>query len=493
MAEPIITTVAGYGSNEQAFDGPAAALNLQQATPEVTELGRNQGIAVDDAGRIWVVSTTKNIIGRIDEPSTWTMRDLGEVFTAPTGALPWKFYSPSAKAAGSFRATEYAGRSAVQWTATDADNRTVLYLQPTIIGGATGRCSVQVVGSGTIALDLYNGGVETLSRTVTLSDTPQLLTAEKIFAPTWVQFKIRSMIAQDRVEVIAFDASIVHSQITGTSTQVAGRTSRSGDGGDHGPATDALLNAPTAVAVDRHGNVFVADTYNNTVRRVGPSGVITRVAGSGAAGFDNGAVATKSRLDHPAGVAVDRSGVVYVADTYNHRIRRIDGNGAITTLAGIGSPGYAGDGGPADRAQLNHPHGLALDAHGNLLVSDTYNDRIRCIDPGGRIRTIAGDGTHGYTGDGGPATAAGLATPHDVAVGPDGTVYIADTLNNRIRRLRGTAIDSYVGSGVFGMNGRAGGSAGDAQLAEPLGVAVDPRTGDLYIVETSQAVLRVTG
>lgn len=492
MADPIVTTVAGYGRNEDGFDGPAAGLNLQQATPEVTELGRNQGVAVDDNGRVYVASTAKNIVGRMEAPATWRMQNLGEVFTTPTGALGWMFYSPSAAASGSFEATDYDGHSAVHWTATNTDSRTVLYLQPTIIGGATGRCSVQVVGNGTITLDLYNGGVETLSQTVTLSDTPQLLTAEKIFAPTTVQFKIRSIVAQQRLDVTAFGASIVQSQVTGDSSRIAGLTSRMGNAGDGGPATAALLNAPTALAIDRQGNVIIADTYNSAVRRVGPSGTITRIAGVGAAGRDDGAVAASSHLDHPAGVAVDRSGNVFIADTNNNRIRRIDGDGKISTAAGTGVAGLGGDGGRADRAQLNHPHGLAFDARGNLLVADTYNDRIRCIDPYGKIRTIAGNGSHGYAGDGGPATQASLATPHDVAVGPDGAVYIADTLNNRIRRVLGTTINTYVGIGTFGVNGRAGGKAGAAQLSEPLGIAVDAGSGDLYIVETTEAVLRVS-
>lgn len=492
MADRTISTIAGYGSQLSGFDGPAAALDLRQATPGTTELGRNQGVAVDDQGRIYVAATAKNAIGRIAAPATWTSQQLGEVLTSPTGALGWMFYSPSAAAAASFEATEYDGQSAVHWVATNTDNRTVLYLQPTIIGGASGRCTAQVVGTGTVVLDLYNGGVETVSQTVTLSDTPQQLVAEKVFAPTWVQFKIRAAVAQQRLECTIFGASIMQSQITGDSDPIAGQMNRMGYSGDGGPAGSALFNAPTAIALDRAGGLLIADTYNNCVRRIDDQGVIQTIAGTGQPGYDEGSQATRSHFDHPTGVAVDRLGNVYVADTYNHRIRRVDGSGRVQSIAGTGVAGFGGDDGPAGSAQLNHPNGLAFDGHGNLLVADTYNDRIRCVDPSGRIRTIAGNGEHGYSGDGGPATAAQLATPYDVAVGPDGTVYIADTLNNRIRQLAGTTISTLAGTGSYGVNGRVGGSATAGQLAEPLGVAADPNSGDVYAVESTQAVLRIS-
>lgn len=492
MADRTISTIAGYGSKLTGFDGPAAALDLRQATPGTTELGRNQGIAVDDQGRIYVAATANNAVGRISAPAGWTAQQLGEVLTSPTGALGWMFYSPSAAAAASFEATEYNGRSAVHWVATNTDNRTVLYLQPTIIGGASGRCVAQVVGSGTVVLNLYNGGVETLSQTVTLSDTPQQLVAEKVFAPTSVQFKIRSAVAQQRLECTIFDASIVQSQITGDTGPIAGQMNRMGYAGDGGPAVSALFNAPTALALDRTGRVLVADTYNNCVRRIDEHGGIQTIAGTGQPGYDEGSKANRSHFDHPAGVAVDRQGNVYIADTYNHRIRRVDGIGRVQSIAGTGVAGFGGDDGPATSAQLNHPNGLAFDGYGNLLVADTYNDRIRCVDPSGRIRTIAGNGEHGFSGDGGPATDARLATPYDVAVGPDGTVYIADTLNHRIRQLAGTTISTLTGTGAYGVNGRAGGSAAAAQLAEPLGVAVDSNSGDVYVVESTQAVLRIS-
>jgi sugar lactone lactonase YvrE len=492
MADPIITTIAGYGSDPSGFGGPAAGLDLRQATPGTKELGRNQGVAVDSQGRVLIAATATNVVGRIEPPQTWSMQSLGELLTSPTGALPWTFYSPSSATAATFEAAEYQGRSAVHWVATNPDARTVLYLQPTIVGGADGRCSVWVVGRGTVVLNLYNGGAETVSRTVTLSDTPQQLVAEKVFSPTWVQFKIRSAVAQQRLEVTAFDASIEQSQVTGDTAAVAGRTSRMGYDGDGGPATAALLNAPTALAVDRHGDVIIADTYNNRIRRVDDHGRITTIAGTGRPGSDHGTRADRSDLDHPSGVAVDRSGNVFVADTYNHRIRRIDPQGRIQTIAGTGTAGYGGDGGRADRALLNHPHGLAVDAAGNLLVADTFNDRIRRIDRSGRIETIAGNGVHGFGGDGGPPRRAALATPYDVEVAADGTVFVADTLNNRIRRIAGDTVDTFAGTGAYGVNGRTGGRAVAAQLAEPLAVAVDDSSGDLYVVETTQAVLRIT-
>lgn len=492
MADRVITTIAGNGADQSGFGGPAAGLDLRQATPEVRTLGRNQGIAVDRSGGIYLASTTTNVVGRIAPPAGWTVRSLGEVFTSPTGALPWKFYSPSAGASASFEATERAGQSAIHWIASATDARTVLYLEPAIIAGASGRCSVTVVGSGQICLDLYNGGVETLSQTVTLTDTPQTLVAAKVFSGPTVQFKIRCPVAQQRVEVIATGVSIVQSQLTGDTTPVAGRISAAGFGGDGGPAAAALLNAPTGIAVDGRGRLYIADTYNNRIRSVSAAGRIATIAGTGVAGYDDGGRATRCRVDHPAGVAVDQRGTVYVADTYNNRVRAVLPGGAIRTIAGTGTPGYAGDGGSAATAQLDHPQGVAVDAGGTVYVADTYNNRIRRIGRDGRISTVAGTGAPGYAGDGGPATDAELSTPHGVAVAADGSVYVADTLSNKVRRVTGGVIETVAGTGGYGTNGRSGGDPAAAQLAEPLGVAVDGRSGDVYVVESSQGVLRIS-
>lgn len=491
MAEPTISTVAGYGFDQRGFGGPAANVDLRQLGSSSRMLGHNQGVAVDRDGRILVSATANHVVGRIAAPDGWAEQPLGEAITTPTGALPWRFYSPSASAVGTFAATTYQDHSAVHYVAANADPRTVLYLQPTIIAGATGVGRLTVVGSGTVVLNLYNGRVEVYSQTITLGATPQTLVAEKVFAPGALDFKLRSPIGQERIEVTAYGASIQQRQVTGATTPIAGRMARLGGDGDGGAATEARLNAPAGVAVGPDGTVVIADTYNHRIRAVDRQGRIRTIVGTGEPGDGGSSRAVDCRLDHPGGVAVDARGTVYVADTYNHRIRAVSPGGSIRTVAGTGEAGDGGDPDLAVRAQLNHPQGLAVDAAGNLYVADTYNHRIVRIHPHGRISLVAGTGTAGFGGDGGPAPAARLSTPHDVDFTPDGILLVADTVNNRIRRVTGGTIATYAGVGTFGGAGRDGGPANAAQLAHPVSVAADPRTGDVYVVESTQGVLRI--
>jgi cysteine-rich repeat protein len=252
--------------------------------------------------------------------------------------------------------------------------------------------------------------------------------------------------------------------------------------------TSVGLNVPSGVAVDASGNVFVADTYNNRVRRVeGETGVVTTVAGTGAAGFsgDDGP-ATSAQLSRPGGVVVDGLGNLFIADTGNHRIRRVEAStGVITTVAGTGVAGSSGDGGPATSAQLTEPAGLAVDGLGNLFIADTGNHRIRRVDATtGVMATVAGTGAAGSSGDGGPAANAALNMPWRVAVGGAGHLYIADTMNHRIRRVDAVTafITTVAGTGAAGFGGD-GGPAISALLDHPRGVAVDG-LGHLYIADT---------
>ena len=269
----------------------------------------------------------------------------------------------------------------------------------------------------------------------------------------------------------------------GTITTVAG-TGEEGFSGDGGPADQARLDFPSGVAVDGAGNLFIADTVNDRIRRVDPAGTITTVAGTGEEGFSgDGGPAEQARLDFPRGVAVDGSGNLFIADRANHRIRRVDPAGTITTIAGTGERGYSGDGGPADQARLDSPVGVAVDGAGNLFIADTFNQRIRRVDPAGIITTIAGTGGFGFSGDGGPADQARLAFPVGVAVDGAGNLFIADEGNHRIRRVdpAGT-ITTIAGTGGFGFSGD-GGPADQARLDSPVGVAVDG-AGNLFIADT---------
>jgi sugar lactone lactonase YvrE len=241
--------------------------------------------------------------------------------------------------------------------------------------------------------------------------------------------------------------------VTKVITTIAGTGAR-GYAGDGVPATAAVLNLPRAVAITAAGDVLIADTDNQRIRRIDHvTGVITTIAGVGRFGDGgDGGAATAARLASPQALALAPDGTLFVADTRNARIRRIDPvTGVMTTVAGTGESGDSGDGGPATAARLSLPRGLTLAPDGSVYVADAGAHRVRRIDPAGVITTVAGVGQRGCTGDGGPATVAALASPSGLAVGPDGSLYIADASNNRIRRVTPTGrITTYAGSsGVY--------------------------------------------
>ena len=269
----------------------------------------------------------------------------------------------------------------------------------------------------------------------------------------------------------------------GTITTVAGNGDWADFYGDGGPATSASLNQPLGVAVDASGNLYIASTYNNRIRKVSAGGTITTVAGNGVEGLSgDGGPATSASLDQPAGVAADAFGNLYIADTENSRIRKVSVGGTITTVAGMGGRGFSGDGGPATSASLYGPYGVAVDAFGNLYIADTENRRIRKVSVGGTITTVAGNGGKGFSGDGGPATSASLYTPQAVALDASGNLYIADLNNNRIRKVSvGGTITTVAGDGQVRSSGD-GGPATSASLHWPSGVALD-LAGNLYIAD----------
>ncbi len=206
-----------------------------------------------------------------------------------------------------------------------------------------------------------------------------------------------------------------------------------GDGGD---AAAARLNAPEGVAADGAGNLYIADTLNHAIREVLSGGIIITIAGNGVPGYSgDGGPAYAALLDNPTGLAVDGAGNVYIADSGNHAIRKIDTLGMIATVAGTGAPGFGGDGGPATAAQLNAPAGVALDSAGNLYIADSGNQRIREVAGDGTITTLAGSGLAGYGGDGGPALLAELNQPAGLAIDAGGNIFLADQANRCIRLL----------------------------------------------------------
>jgi len=220
---------------------------------------------------------------------------------------------------------------------------------------------------------------------------------------------------------------------------VAG-TGDAGFSGDGGPAGQARLNSPTGLARTATGVLFVSDTGNHRVRRIGTDGTITTVAGNGEIGYSgDGGPATNARLSRPTGIVVLSDGTLYIADPGNHTVRKVTPDGIITTVAGTGSAGFSGDGGPAANAALNQPMAVAMSVDGKLFIADSGNNRVRQVDPNGIITTVAGAGKQGFSGDGGPATQALLDTPTGVAVSREGALLIADSGNARIRAVLGAA------------------------------------------------------
>jgi sugar lactone lactonase YvrE len=275
----------------------------------------------------------------------------------------------------------------------------------------------------------------------------------------------------------------------GTITTIAG-TSAAGFSGDGGPATNALFNFPSSVAIDTAGDLFIVDQYNGRIRMISSSGIISTVAGNGNFGFGgDGGPAINAQFEYPEGIAVDHAGNLYIADTNNHRIRKVSPGGTITTLAGTGTSGYAGDGGPATSAQLNYPESVAVDLTGNVYIADTDNSRIRKVAANGTISTVAGNGNCCYSGDGGPATSAQLAYPVSVAVDAVGNFFVAD-IEQRVRMVSTAGIiNTVAGNGSLGYSGD-GGVATSAQLNYPSGIVVDA-AGNVYVADQSNEAIRL--
>ena len=253
----------------------------------------------------------------------------------------------------------------------------------------------------------------------------------------------------------------------------------SGYSGNGGLATKAELDYPYGVALDSGGDLFIADTFNNVIREVNATThIITTVAGNGTVGFSgDGGLATSAEFYYPTGVAVDSSGNLFIADINNNRVREVTASTKdISTYAGNGNQGYSGDGGAATGAALYWPSDVAVDANDDVYIADYGNSRIREVTAGTKdISTVAGNGTAGYSGDGGPATSAELNSPFGIALDAAGDLFIADTGNSSIREVAAAtqAITTVAGDGSYGYGGD-GGAAASAELASPQSVAWIP-------------------
>src|SRR5262245_48881927 len=272
----------------------------------------------------------------------------------------------------------------------------------------------------------------------------------------------------------------------GRLTVIAG-TGEGGYGGDGGPAINAQLHAPHDIQFDSEGNLFIADSYNHRIRRIDRQGVITTVAGTGKAPYAGyGNPAPKDSLNNPQGIAFDRDGSLLIADTYNRVVRRLDRNGTMTVIAGSVA-GLAGDGGSEKEAQLNLPMAVAVGPGGSIYVSDAANSRVRRITEDGKIQTVTGFGGGeglggtGFVGDGEAAAKAKLFTPADLKFDTGGNLYISDTGNNRIRVIREGVIKTLAGSGRAGFSGD-GNPAVAAELNTPQKIAI-AKDGSILIAD----------
>lgn len=286
----------------------------------------------------------------------------------------------------------------------------------------------------------------------------------------------------NRIRLIAVD---------GTITALAG-TGVGGSAGDGGPATEAELRLPHDVAYDAVGNLYIADANNHLVRKVDLDGIITTVAGTGESGYNGDDIpAVTAQLRNPKSVVV-LGDYLYIVDSLNERIRRVDlATGLISTIAGSGKRGYGGDGGPALEAMFDIPQRIAADDEGNLYVADMNNNRIRKIDLATMtVSTVIGTGEQAYAGDGGPAVDASIAVPRGLTI--DGRwLYVADSGNHVIRRVNlvNGIVRTVAGTGVGGFSGD-GGPAGEAQLTGPRGLSVDA-AGRLIIADTFNNAIRL--
>src|SRR5579862_5790331 len=266
----------------------------------------------------------------------------------------------------------------------------------------------------------------------------------------------------------------------GVITTFAG-TGTAGYSGDGGPAVQAELNGPLGVCVAPNGNVYVNDNGNKRVRAISPAGTISTVAGNGSTvSSGDGGPATAAGFEIPIRCAVDSKGNLFIVDQGASLVRKVDGSGTITTYAGIGGQSFSGDGGPATQAGMNNPTWVTVDAAGNLYITDQFNFRIRMVNAAtGTITTVAGNGVNAFAGDGGQAAQASLGYPGGTVVDPSGALFIVDGSNNRIRVVSGGVISTVAGNGTAGYAGD-GGAPLQAEFDSPFPITLD-YAGNLYV------------
>lgn len=498
----VITAVAGTGSD--VFSG--------EGQPAVTTGLDPQGIAVDAAGRLLVADWLNHRVYRIGADGILrVIAGTGELGATGDGgpATAARMNAPTGvttDAAGNILVCESNGRRVRK-----IDTAGVI---TTIAGGSTNSVT-------TTPQDALRTGLGFL-HTLSIDQQGRVFIADRqnmrifLLSADYRQISIiagngqykdlgtgvpaaLATITQPAGLAIAPDGSLYFSELSGhrigriardgTATVVAGNgvASCCVDGG---PAANGRVSSPNALAIAPDGSLIIVDGGSQKIRKI-QNGTITSIGGitfEGGFSGDNGP-ATEARFRNPWGVAVDGGGNIYVADRQNHRVRRIDTRGVITTFAGNGQPGFSGDNGPATSASLNIPLALAFNAAGDLLIADFNNDRIRAVSPAGIIRTIGGNGTTLYTGDGGPATSAGIAGPRALAVDRSGNLFVGHD-SGQIRRIdQNGVITTFAGQNLVGFAGD-GGAPRSALFNGIWALAIDA-DGNLYVADANNNRIRV--
>jgi uncharacterized protein (TIGR03437 family) len=464
-----ISSAAGTGVAGYNGDGVAASARLNAPA----------GLAVDHQGTLYIADSGNNRIrtvagglistllggdeGGLARPTGLAVDGTGNLYIADSGNSRILKRDPAG------RITVLASGALARDVALDSYGN---------IYAAAGRWVLKVNSAGTVAPFAGDGTYglpgDGLPATMAWLGAPIGVAVDgsgNLYIADEAQFRVRKVDSQGTVSTVAGDGSQQF-------------------GGDGGLATAASLIDPVAVAADGQGGFLISDYLGNRVRGVSSDGLITTVTGNGQEGFDeDNMLAQAAQVNRPRGVALDRYGDIYIADSGNHRIRRIFPSGMMGTVAGSGVRGYSGDGGPAALAQLDSPAGVAADSEDNLYIADYANHAIRKVSPDGTITSVAGTGTRGFSGDNGPAKLADLNFPTAVAVDEAGNLYIADSSNHRIRKVTSDGvIRTIAGDGTPGFSGD-GGPATQARLRFPTGVAVD-RGGNVYVADLDNKRVR---
>ncbi len=476
-----VTVTVTAGDN----DAPTATLT---ADPATITAGQSSTLRVTSTNAQSAVIQPGNLSVNLDNSGA------GSVEVTPTATTTYTLTVTDNNSATATDTATVTVTDALTATLT-ADPATITAGQDSTLTVASSNAVSAVINPGNIAVTLDGSGA-----------------GSTVVSPT--STTTYTLTVTDANSATATDTATVTVSEPETPVETLGGDGDPGFSGDGGPAAQAQLNSPSGIAWDGEGNLYIADADNHRIRKIDALGTISTVAGDGTAGFggDDGP-ATAAQLNTPRGLA---AGSLYIADTNNHRIRKLNDDGTIVTVAGTGAPGYGGDGGPAVDAQLNFPRDVDMDGEGNLYIADTSNHRIRRVDAAtGIITTVAGNGVPGDGGEGGLATAGQLNFPYDVWVTFAGNLYIADTFNNCVRwvgfpeeaaaaavaedaksglpvRAQSPAfapiLVTVAGTGAAGFSGD-GGAAVDALLDRPVSVALDA-DGVLYIADTNNNRIR---